>query len=198
VPRRVVVVCLSVPRWAPPGVEPGAWRLALAEDAVDLLTGMAELDAAVAVTAADRGLAEAVLWPGMRVYEVPALTVGEVFRAAAADGYQEAALIAPDAPDVPAMLIGKLLRPLSTRPVAVAPASGPGLLGVAARLPVPSWLPDVDLDSDLPSVAGAAPRAALVASVQGWHRLTGPSEFGRLDPALEGWEATRALLLGHA
>jgi hypothetical protein len=44
---------------------------------------------------------------------------------AAADGFDQAAVIAADAPDVPGMILGKLLAPLDTKAVAVAPG-GPG------------------------------------------------------------------------
>jgi hypothetical protein len=161
---------------------------------VDLLATLAEVEPAVAVVAEDRELAGSVVWPTMRVYELPALTANAIFTAAGADGYDQAAIVAPDAPDLPAMLIGKLLRPLSSRPLAVAPGATGGLLGLAARLPVPGWLPEVDLTGDAAAVRAAAPGAGDVAIVPGWHRMSGPEGLSRLDPELEGWEATRALL----
>jgi hypothetical protein len=196
VTRRVVVVPLTVPSWSPPGVDPAAWRRALAEDVVDLLATLAAVTPAIAVVPADRPVAEAVAWPGTRVYELPALTSDVIFAAAAADGYDQAALVAPDAPDLPGMLVGKLLRPLSTRPVAVAPAPTGGLLGLAARLPAPDWLPALSLDAAVEDVRRAAPGPGQVGAGTGWHRLTGPAALARLDPKLEGWEATRALLSG--
>lgn len=190
--RRVVIVVLSEPRWSPPGTDPSGWRLALAEDVVDLVAGLAEVEPAVAVVPADRVVADAVVWPGTRVYELPALTSHALFGAAARDGYDQAALLAPDAPDLPGMLVGKLLRPLSTRPVALAEADTGGLLGLASVLPMPEWLPDVDLDVS-PETVAAAGKVSRTAS---WHRLTGPDSLYRLDPGLEGWAATRALLSG--
>jgi hypothetical protein len=50
----------------------------------------------------------------------------------------------------------------------------------------------VGLDAD-PGDVSAAGRVAVTA---GWHRLTGPEGLRRLDPGLEGWAATRALLGG--
>jgi hypothetical protein len=193
---RVVVVPLTVPSWAPPGIDPEAWRRALAEDMVDLLATLALVTPAVAVTPPDRATAEAVVWPDTRVYEVPALTSTAIFAAAGRDGYEQAALVAPDAPDLPAMLIGKLLRPLSSRPVSVAPASTGGLLGLAARLPAPDWLPPLDLAAEAADVRSAAPEPGLVGAGTGWHRLTGPDGLARLDPGLEGWARTRELLTG--
>lgn len=172
------------------------WRRALAEDVVDILAALAEVEPAIACGPGDRPLADAVVWPEMRVYELPDLTAPTILHAAGQDGYEQAAIISPDAPDLPAMLIGKLLRPLTTRALSVAPAvNGAGLLGLAARLPAPDWLPDVPLaDADVASLRAAAPRPADVAVSPGWHRLLGPEDLRRLDPGLEGWEATRALL----
>jgi hypothetical protein len=191
---RAVIVALVPPSWTPPGVDPAGWRHALAEDMVDLLATLAEVEPAVAVLPRDRALADAVVWPTMRVYELPELTVNAILAAAGAHGYEQAAVLAPDAPDLPAMLIGKLLRPLSSRPLAVAPDATGGLLGVAATLPLPGWLPEVDLAAQPALVRAAAPHPGQVAITPGWHRLSGPDGLSRLDPALEGWESTRALL----
>jgi hypothetical protein len=194
--NRIVLALLVPVRWAPPGVEPHAFRRALAEDLVDLLATLAQADAAIAATRDDIPLADAVAWPGMRIYEAP--TPRRAFEVATADGYEQAAVLAADAPDLPAMLVGKLLQPLTTRPLAVAPAAGgPGLVGAAVRLPVPAWLPDLDLDAADPvAVRKGAPRPGAVAITPGWHRLRGPADLARLDPGLEGWDATRALLGG--
>ncbi len=240
--RRVVVALLGPVAWTPPGVDPTAWRTALAEDVVDLLATLNEVETAVAVTPADRWLADAVVWPGTRVYEVPEPTVNAVLAACGPDpvnggagpgpangseagepaagqpeqpawdeqgqpagadrevpsgAYGQVAVIAGAAPDVPGLVIGKLLRPLTTRPLAVAPVEGggPGLLGVAARLPVPEWLPELDLDRAVPAaVRAAAPRPGDLAVTPAWHRLRGPADLARLNVALEGWDATRVLL----
>ncbi|MEU2610425.1 hypothetical protein ABZ570_02365 [Micromonospora sp. NPDC007271] len=196
--RRVVVALLAPVVWTPPGIDPTRWRTALAEDVVDLLATLNEVETAVAVTPGDRWLADAVVWPGTAVHEVPEPTVNAVLTALT--GYDQAAVVVADAPDVPGLTLGKLLRPLSSRPVAVAPAegSGPGLLGVAARLPVPRWLPALDLDRAAPAdVRAAAPRPGDVAVTAGWRRLRGPADLATLDPACEGWETTRALLMGR-
>ncbi|MET7469715.1 hypothetical protein [Micromonospora sp. NPDC005211] len=223
--RRVVVALLGPVTWSPPGIDPTRWRTALAEDVVDLLATLNEVETAVAVTARDRWLADAVVWPGTQVYEVAEPTPNAVFaalagessahgsesaaargrvvdtgdRAAHTGGYDQVAVVAADAPDVPGLTLGKLLRPLTTRPVAVAPAEGggTGLLGVAARLPVPEWLPALDLDTTEPAeVRRAAPSPGDVAVTAGWRRMRGPADLTALDPAVEGWEATRALLSG--
>ncbi|MEU4238042.1 hypothetical protein [Actinoplanes sp. NPDC026619] len=196
--RRVVAVLLVPVEWSPPGVELAAWRAALAEDVVDLLARLAQAEAAIATTAADRKLAEEIAWPGMRIYEVPAATYLPVFAAAAADGFDQAAVIAADAADLPGMILGKLLQPLDSKAVAVAPGGpGNGLLGVATSLPAPGWLADQDLDSaSAQLLRRTAPQPGDVTSTAEWRRLRGPAELATLDPALEGWENTRALLGG--
>jgi hypothetical protein len=234
-PRRVAVAVLAPPVWAPPGIDLAAWRLALAEDVLDVFAAMIEVDAAVAVHEADAYLLRDIGWPGLRGYVLPALDVTAVFAAAAADGYDQAVLIAGDAPDLPGMLIAKLLRPLTTRPVAAAPAigagpstpaaahhgmatregtlatgaavtstAGPGgpggavgggLFGLSATLPAAGWLLSVGLDELTPqSLRRLAPTITDVAPAPGWHRLRSPADLVRLDPRLEGWDATRALL----
>ena len=197
VKRTVVALLVPVP-WHPPGVDPDAWRTALAEDVVDLLARLAQAEPAVAATAGDRTLAEQIAWPGMRIYEVASPTVRPVLEAAAADGFDQAAVIAADAPDVPGMVLGKLLRPLESRPVAVAPSGrAAGLLGVATTLPPPAWLIDHDLDkASAMMLRRTAPQPSDVQSTAEWRRLRGPADLASLDPALEGWENTRALLGG--
>ncbi|MEU5782914.1 hypothetical protein [Micromonospora lupini] len=195
--RRVVVVMLGPVHWSPPGIDRAEWRAALAEDVVDLVATLNEVDVAVAVSPADRPLADSLVWPGTAVHEVAEPTPNAVF--AALDGYDQAAVLSADVPDLPALTVGKLLRPLTTRSVAVAPVEGggAGLLGVAVRLPVPEWLPPLDLDTATPADARAgAPAPGDVAVTAGWRRQRGPADLTTLDPAFEGWEATRALLSG--
>jgi hypothetical protein len=197
VTRRIVVVPLYVPTWSPPGVALEVFRRVLADDAVDMLATLAEVEPALAVREDELHLAAAVGWPSMRVYGLGRLCVPAILEVAAADGFEQAAVIAPDAPDLPGMLIAKLLRPLSTRPVAAAPAAGDaaGLVGFACRLPAPEWLPEIDLDTaTVAGIRAAAPSHVDIVGTPGWHRLRTPEAFGRLDPALDGWDATRALL----
>jgi hypothetical protein len=197
VTRRIVVVALARPTWSPPGFDRAVWRRALADDVVDLLATLAEVEPALAVVPADRPLADAVAWPSMRVYVLPTLDASGVFGAAASDGFEQAAVLAADAPDLPGMTIAKLLRPLTTRPVAAAPDAGAptGLLGLASCLPTPEWLPTVAFDdATVASIRAAAPLATDVIGTPGWHRLRTSAALARLDPALDGWEATRALL----
>jgi hypothetical protein len=194
---RVVVALLARPTWVPPGVDPLDWRLALAEDLLDVLASLAVVDVAVAVDADSVDLPARVGWPGLTAYAVASLDVRSVAGAVARDGYEQAVLLAADAPDLPGMLIAKLLRPLTTKPAAAAPAvgEGPGLLGLGLRLPAPLWLPQATLDVLTPAaLRSLAPEVTDVGAAPGWHRLRSAADLRRLDPRLEGWDSTRALL----
>ncbi|GAA2589317.1 hypothetical protein GCM10010399_19280 [Dactylosporangium fulvum] len=191
----VVIALLAPVAWSPPGADPEAWRAALAEDVVDLLAPLPQIQPAIAATEPDLPLAAKIAWPSTRIYQVETPTIRAALHAAALDGHDRAAVVLADAPDLPAMLIGKLIRPLSTRALAVAPAHDGGLLGAAARLPVPEWLPELDAEAgDVATARRAAPEPTMVVSTPGWHRVRGPHDLRRLDPGLDGWEATRSLL----
>lgn len=182
-------------------MDPLAWRVALAEDVCDVLAQLAQAEPAIAVTTADRAIAGEVGWPGLRCFEVPRLDARSVLGAAAEAGFAQAALVSGDAPDLPGMVIAKLLRPLTTRPVSVAVATriaatgDDGLVGLGATLPAPGWLPAGSLDELTPQILRqAAPRPGAVARANGWHRLRSAEDLAALDPRLEGWDNTRALL----
>ena len=112
------------------------------------------------------------------------------------------ALVTADAPDLPGLLIGKLWRALGRSEVAVCPAEGGGVVAMATLLPAPGWIgrARVDLDTAdcLDRLRAAAPTRRSVAVGPGWHRLRSPGDLGRLDPGLEGWDVTRALLSRRA
>jgi hypothetical protein len=148
----------------------------------------------------DADLPRHVGWPGLRAYRTPSLTLAALLDGPARDGFDQAVLLAGDAPDLPGMLAAKLFRPLTTRTVSAAAQTGAdGLLGLGVRLPGPNWLPDAGLDDLTPmALRRCAPRSVEVAPAPGWHRLRGPADLAYLDPGLEGWEATRALLTAPA
>lgn len=201
--RRAVVLLLTGPpaaRACPPGVAPDAFARALAEDVADLLVELPGLEPVVAAAPDRVADAEDVVWPGTPVLETPFGTPAEVFAALAARGYDEAAVVAADAPDLPGLLVAKPFSGLATAQAAAVPAEGGGLVVLAARLPVPDWLPtDVDLDSAdaVERLRAAAPRTRDLAVTPAWRRLRHRRDLALLDPDLEGWEATRALLSGR-
>ena len=185
---------------APPGVDDDAFALAMVEDVVDLVTGMAEVEPVLAVAADFADAAGETVWPGTPVCVVPAGGgVLDVVDALARLGADEATVVAGDAPDLPPLLLGKLHSALTTASVALCPADGGGLVAFATRITPPDWLAGVMSGLDDPEVVDALRRVAPPRSLHvgaGWHRIRAPYDVSRLDPGLEGWEATRALLGG--
>jgi glycosyltransferase A (GT-A) superfamily protein (DUF2064 family) len=188
--RRVAVVLAAA------DVDP--LRLAMLEDVVDLVEAMQAVDAALAVRDGSDDRVRAVTWPTMPVVTVPpAAAVCDVLDASAALGADEVVVVCPDVPDLPALLLGKLHSALTSAQVAVCPADDGRLVAVACRLPPPEWLRSAsvgleDEDGVRRLRAAAPPRSLHVGP--GWHRIRDVRDADRLDPGLEGWEATRALL----
>ncbi|GAA3198811.1 hypothetical protein [Actinocorallia longicatena] len=175
---------------APPGVDPEAYRDALFEDVYEVIHALDLVRPAVAAPAELADLAESVIWPGTPV--VVAATPLDALRGLERLGATEAVVVAPDAPDLPGLILGKLFRALGSRDVAVSPAAGGGLVALAARLPLPSWLPEIAFDD--PEALDVLRKAGPVFKSPGWHRLRTPGDVHLLDPGLEGWDNTRALL----
>ena len=194
VTRRVVAV------HATQSIAPDSLAGAMLEDVVDLVAEMSQVAGALVVNAPAEAAARAVAWPSMPVHVVAAADIGSGLRALADDGADEGALVAADAPELPALLVGKLFSALTTVEVAVCPAEGGELVALAARLPAAEWLRALDLSLDasnaLDQLRAAAPRRGLQIG-SGWHRVRTPDDIAKLDPGLEGWEATRAWLATH-
>lgn len=200
----------SGPSAAPPGVDDAEFRLAMLEDVYEVAAGLEFVTAALVVDPDGPADAETITWPGTPIVRDPAPAAA--FAALHALGAREAALIVPDAPDLPPLLLGKLFRALGSAPAAACQAAGGnGLVALAARLPLPAWLATVldgsgtvldgpstvlDAPDALARLRAAAPRAGLVPQGPGWHRIRTPADLRFLDPGLEGWDNTRALLEG--
>ncbi|WP_327047761.1 hypothetical protein OG320_07750 [Microbispora sp. NBC_01189] len=193
---------------APPGVDPAEFLTAMAEDTYEMIAGL-ELVRPVILSAGVPGLAE-IAWPGTPVLPIgsptgafAALAALSEARAdeagadeAGAETADEAVVVSGDAPDLPPLLIGKLFRELGRASLAVCPAEGGGAVAVAARLPVPGWAaPDLDEPDVVAAMRRRAPGPRMIATGPGWHRLRKPEDVTRLDPGLEGWDNTRALLM---
>ncbi|WP_344858259.1 DUF2064 domain-containing protein [Planomonospora alba] len=190
-----VLVTQAMASAAPPGVDPGAFLAAVAEDTYELAAG---LDFVTPVLVTSVPGMEEIVWPGTPVIGIaPGLSggalVAEAFAALPYGG--QAVLISGDAPDLPPLLVGKLFRALGRARIAVCPAADGGAVAVAAHLPYPEWA-DAGFDDPDPVAAlrAAAPGRRMVATGPGWHRLRTPGDLHRLDPGLEGWDNTRALL----
>ncbi|MEU5882026.1 hypothetical protein [Spirillospora sp. NPDC047279] len=185
----------------PPGLDADEFRLALLEDTYEVVAGLELVQPALVLSPPDQPDAEAITWPGTLI--VREGTLPGAFAALHAAGAEEAALLAPDAPDLPQLLLGKLFRALGSAPAAACQSDGGGLVALAARLPLPGWLDTAlkDTDLDVPDALGrlraAAPRPGQVPQGPSWHRLRTPGDLGFLDQGLEGWDNTRALLEGR-
>ncbi|MDA0636879.1 hypothetical protein OUY22_26015 [Nonomuraea sp. MCN248] len=185
-----VLVRQGMARSAPRDVDPARWLEAIAEDTYELVAGL-ELVTPVLVTSVP-GLDDLV-WPGTEIIEIgehdPVKDVLKLLKG------EQAAIVAGDAPDLPPLLVGKLFRELGRAHVTVCPAEGGGAVALACRLPPPDWAdPDLDDPDPVAALRAQAPGRRMVAAGPGWHRLRHPGDAERLDPGLEGWESTRALL----
>jgi hypothetical protein len=199
--RRVVVLVVpAAGTWAPPGRTPDAWRLALAEDTYEVLASLDRVDVAVAVVGGDgAALAEvaALTWPGTPVYSVdptqPVLDAVEQAGPAAA-----VVAVSFDVPDLPGLLIGKLFRALGSADLAVTPAEDGSIAAIGVKLPAAAWVTAAapTFDTQLADLEELKPRRHAIGIGPGWHRLRSNADLARLDPGLEGWDATRSLLRG--
>lgn len=211
----VVLADAGAARAAPPGIDGRAFALALCEDVVELVGDLSIVSTAVLTV--PRGDADwtrdvtALCWPGTPVAEAPAggtgSTGGAVLAAlelASGLGASAAVVVAGDAPDLPGLLLGKVFRALGSAELAVSVTDTGELVSLASRLSAPSWLATAaaSLDAD---GSGASPYDLLLmaggdhlAMGPGWHRMRVPGDVRRLDPGLEGWSSTRALLSAPA
>lgn len=186
-----------------PGVDRTALRSVMLEDVCDLVASLPLVDPALVVSASEPapGLADLVA-PGTPVLDVAGEdVVAGALAALGRLGADEAVLVAGDAPDLPALLVGKVFRGLGSADVAVVPADGGGLVALGVRLPVPGWYGQAGCGLDTPEAVqllrAAAPSRRALSVAPGWHRVRHANDVARLDPDLEGWDATRTLLAGR-
>lgn len=195
--RRVALVVSTYAAVAPPGIDSAAYAQACLSDTYEVL---ADLDQVRAGIAGDPAAAADLLWPGDLALDW-AGSVREL--AAQVAPYADELVVVPaDVPDLPGLVVAKVFKALQRADVCWAPerGGGSGCVAIGLRLPWPTWL-SADLDLDRPDheqLARAVPRRSAVAVGPDWHRLRTAAAVNRLDPGLEGWEMTRALLSGHA
>ncbi|GAA3682372.1 hypothetical protein GCM10022224_053420 [Nonomuraea antimicrobica] len=175
---------------APPGVDPGEFLVAMAEDTYEMVAGL-QLVTPVLITSVP-GLDD-IVWPGT---EVITIAEGEPLKATLERLHaDQAAVVNADAPDLPPLLVGKLFRELGRAEITVCPAENGGAVAMACALPAPEWAdPDLDAYDVVKDLRAQAPGTRRVATTPGWHRLRAPEDLDRLDPGLEGWDNTRALV----
>ncbi|MEV0229823.1 hypothetical protein [Nonomuraea sp. NPDC050786] len=185
-----VLVRQRMAQAAPPGVDPREFLEAVAEDTYEMVAGL-ELVTPVLITSIPE--LEEIVWPGTEVITIkddePLKIILQRLNA------DQAAVISADAPDLPPLLVGKLFRELGRAEITICPAENGGAVAMACALPAPAWAdPDLD-DADIVTTLRAqAPGPRRVATTPGWHRLRTREDVERLDPGLEGWENTRALV----
>jgi hypothetical protein len=190
-PRRVALVlaAASAEPAAPPGVDPAAFARACLADTYEVV---ADLVGVASGIVGPPDVAD-LLWP--RALHLPAAASLAALAAQLTPDFDELVLLPADVPDLPGLVLAKLFKVLHRVDLAVAPErTGPGCVALGIRLPAEIDLTGLDLDRVPASDRGTG----RVAHGPDWHRLRVPADINRLDPGLEGWEETRALLSGHA
>lgn len=201
--RRVVLLAARPAQGAaPPGVDDDVFAQAVVEDAYDAVGELAGVEVCVAVPASAedgwRAAVSGLLWPDTPLVTVPRLAAlfDDALTGVPGDAV---AIVAADAPDLPDLVVASVFSALDTVDVAAAPAVRGGLVALGWRRPLPPWLREagVDLDTDdaVDRLRAVAPEGGLEVT-RPWRRLRQPSDVASLDPGLEGWAATRALLGG--
>lgn len=188
----VVVARYGAEQGAPPGVSPAAFARVCLADSYEVLADLVGVASGIAgpVEAAE------LLWPGGLL--LPDLPIMEIASRVQAD-FDELVVVAADVPDLPGLVLAKMFKVLHRVDVTFAPErGGSGCAAIGVSLPPAPWLPDLDLDQPRAVVETAAPTRDRCAVSPDWHRMRTPGAVGRLDPGLEGWEETRALLSGHS
>jgi hypothetical protein len=197
-PRRLALVLAGhhAGPGAPPGVDPAEFAQSCLADTYEVLADLVGIGSGIVGPPESAEL----LWPGGVL--LPDQPIREIAAQVAAD-YDELVLVPADLPDLPGLVLAKMYKVLHRVDVTISPErGGPGCAAIGLSLPLAGWIPDLDLDLDpfdrllslAPSPVGG--RSRCVRSPD-WHRLRTPDAVHRLDPGLEGWEQTRALLSGH-
>lgn len=193
-PRRAVLVLARhrAAGAAPPGVDPQALADAALADTYEVV---ADLVGVASGIAGDGEGVRDLLWPG--ALHLPDLPPAALARRLAGR-VDELVLVPGDVPDLPGLVLAKVFKVLHRTDLVVAPErGGPGCVALGLRLPLAPWLETevLDLDEDpVERLRERAPSRPAYQRTPDWHRLRTADSLRRLDPRLEGWEETRALL----
>lgn len=196
--RRVAVVLAryDASRAAPEGIDPSRFAAACLLDSYEVVADLIGVKSGIA---GPPSVAE-MLWP--EALHLPTdITLG-----AMADQLSEVAdelvVLPADLPDLPGLVLAKLFKVLHRTEIGIAPErAGNGCAAIGVSLPLADWIPDDAFDLDrnpYTRLSAIAPRRSRCVLTPAWHRLRTPGDVRRLDPGLEGWEETRALLAGRA
>lgn len=192
----LVVASHSAAAATPPGIHAPAFAECCLADSHEVLADLVGVSSGIV---GDKGTLDDLLGPG--AVGLSKMSGSRAIARAVADRASELVLMPGDVPDLPGLVVAKVFKALQRAEVCVAPErGGDGCAAFGVRLPWPDWLND-DLDLDVNPLArlrALAPERARVAVGPDWHRMRTRVSSARLDPGLEGWEMTRALLSGAA
>jgi hypothetical protein len=196
--RRLAVVLArhDASRAAPHGIDPAEFAGACLLDSYEVVADLFGVTSAIAGPAS----VGEMLWPG--ALHLPAeITVPAIARQMTGET-DELVVVPADVPDMPGLVLAKLFKVLHRTDIAIAPdREGDGCAAIGVSLPLAAWIPDDAFDMDhnpVELLSTTAPRRSRYTIAPAWHRLRTPANVARLDPGLEGWEETRALLAGRS
>jgi len=179
---------------APPGIDAAAFAAACLADTYEVVSGLADVESGIAGPPTTSEL----LWPGDRFWPAD-MTVPDLAATVLGDA-DELVVVPADTPDLPALVLAKVFKALQRADIVIAPdRAGRGYVAIGLVLPIAGWIPANALDLDgltTTQIQAAAPRRSRWALAPEWHRIRTPTAVHQLDPGLEGWEETRALLSG--
>jgi hypothetical protein len=196
--RRVAVVLAryGASRASPEDIDSSAFASACLLDCYEVV---ADLIGVASGIAGPESVAD-MLWPG--ALHLPADIMVPTLADQLSEVADELVVVPADLPDLPGLVLAKLFKVLHRTDIAIAPErGGAGCAAIGISLPLAEWIPHDAFDLDHNSFArlsAAAPRRHHCTLGPAWHRLRTPNDLRLLDPGLEGWEETRALLaLSH-
>jgi hypothetical protein len=181
---------------APEGIDPANFAAACLLDAYEVAADLIGVKSGIA---GPPSVAE-MLWP--EALHLPTDVTLGAMADQLSDVADELVVLPADLPDLPGLVLAKLFKVLHRTDIGIAPErAGNGCAAIGMSLPLADWIPHDVLDLDhnpYSRLSAIAPRRSRCVLTPAWHRLRRPADVHRLDPGLEGWEETRALLASHS